>query len=169
MKRILMLCCAVLLFCQTVAFAHEMPDEEMYIGGITVGDTLGYAKLIMGAPEQIIRQKYTEKRDVEYLYSHEKLLVRGEMEWEKKVEEDDLIIWNISIHDNQWTTPSGMTTGMPYAEVVALFGESSKVHRTMKHEMHLYKGQKRNMSFFVDSQTGLISSIGVISPSFQGI
>ena len=166
MKRILMLGCIVLLLCQTVAFAHEMPDEEMYISGITVGDTLGYAKMIFGNPEQVQRQPYTEKRDIGYLYLSDGLQIRGETEWRNTIDEDDLIIWNVFANNEKWETPSGIRVGMPYTKVVELFGEGRLMYHSHRNKPYEYKGQSKTLSIFVDPQNDLIKSISVVKSSF---
>lgn len=132
MKKILLLCFAVLLLCQATAFAHTMPKEEMYIGGVGFGCTLGYVKDIYGEPQEII-WKETGKSGtkmgityyVTYKYS-DAFKVIGRKHERDSSPEDEITVVSVILKDNSLSTPSGFTVGMPYAAIVEIFGEGQK-------------------------------------------
>ncbi len=171
MKRILMFCCAVLLLCQTTAFAaNYIPKEELCIGGIEIGCTFGYVKSIYGEPPE----KYYEddkksasrkdnlrliyyyspnhlhdgrSRDIIYKYSPT-LIVHGEVGRNKKdsMPDDDVHALGIGLGDNSLSTPSGFTVGIPYSNVVERFGQGHKVVSDGQ-TFYMYLGQRADGKF----------------------
>lgn len=136
MKRILMLCFAVLLLCQATAFASNyIPKEELCIGGISLDCTLGYVKEIYGEPKEVTWKetgKAGSKMGISYYITYkysDAFVVDGKLSERQSGGEDEARIVAISIKDNSLSTPSGFTVGMPYAVVAEMFGERPKVTR----------------------------------------
>lgn len=134
MKRILMICFTVLLLCQVTVFAQKMPDEEMCIGGMTLGCTIEYVKNIYGEPSE---RKWTEDWRyakinhyyVTYDYTPS-FSVTGLPMGKSDEEEYAAKVAYITLKDNSLSTPSGITVGLPYQSVVSMFGEGQKrVHQ----------------------------------------
>ncbi len=154
MKRLLMICFAVLLLCQATAFAQNMPREELYIGGVGVGCTLGYVKEIYGEPKEV--QKETGQRGaiiVKYVYS-DAFKVIGRTNERNPQAEEEITVVSAILNDNSLSTPSGFTVGMPYATVAQMFGEGHK-HTYKGRTWYDYSGTRALgglvMEFFVDS------------------
>lgn len=174
MKRILMLCCAVLLLFQTVAFAKSgpvkqtIPEEEMYIGGIGLQATLGYVKSIYGEPAEKKGENDPYNLlnyNIIFNYSPSFTVygITGRRQ-KNRQEENDVRVWGIVIKDNSLTTPSGLTVGMPYKAVVDLFGEVP-AKRTAKGDTYYeygiyYQGGDTTLNFHVD-EVGNITMIGL--------
>ena len=171
MKRILMICFAVLLFCQATAFAANfIPKEELCIGGINLDCTLGYVKEIYGEPKEVIWEETGKSGSkmgiiyyITYKYS-DAFFVTGKLSERESHGEDDTRIVSICIKDNSLATPSGIAVGMPYATVAKLFGER---HKTTYKDASFYEYQQdragiRMIHFYVDDAE-IITEISVFS------
>ncbi len=159
MKRILMLCCAVLLLGQTMAFAHEMPDEEMRLGGIAAGDTLGYVKMIFGDPSSKNGFDSTDYHMMLYMYSPT-FMVEGLTPKTNPLSEQEMCVCNIILKDNSLMTPSGISVGTAYENVFAMFGKSSRESHIRGTNSYYYNGNGKYIAFIVDDK-GIITSIVV--------
>ncbi len=174
MKRLLMICFAVLMLCQATAFAantpHFIPKEELCIGGISLDCTLGYVKEIYGEPKEVTwkeKGKAGSKMGIVYyiMYKYsDTFIVEGKLSEQDSQGENGARIVSIYIQDNSLSTPSGITVGMPYSAVVDMFGE--------RHQM-TYNGRVwypyaqdragiRLINFYVDD-TNTITAINVYS------
>ena len=69
MKRILFLCAAIFLLCQTAVLAHTMTRDEMYVGGVGRGCSLGYVASVYGEPADKKEFRGDGIRSVTYIYS----------------------------------------------------------------------------------------------------
>lgn len=125
MKRMILVLGLVLLLCQSLVFAHWMPREEMYVGGIGAGCTLGYVKSVYGEPKEKKWFHSDGVRGVTYIYS-DAFSVIGRTGGNDPREEDDLLVVSFSLKDNSLATPSGLTVGMPYETVAGMFGRVEK-------------------------------------------
>ncbi len=171
MKKILMICFAVLVLCQATVFAADfIPKEELCIGGINLDCTLGYVKEIYGEPKEVIREERGKAGTkvgiiyyITYKYS-DAFFVTGKLSERESQGEDGARIVSILIKDNSLATPSGFTVGMPYSAVVEMFGER---HKTTYKDVSFYsyspdRGGNRIISFYVnDAET--ITEINVYS------
>ncbi len=174
MKRILMICFAVLMLCQATTFAaptsHFIPKEELSIGGISLECTLGYVKKIYGEPTEVIRTEHKTNSGkigtiyyIQYNYS-DTFFVTGTLSDRKPQEEDDARIITIFIKDNSLSTPSGFKVGMPYSAVAEMFGKERKITRQ---GITFYgyapdRGGWNNINFHVDDKD-IITAITVYS------
>lgn len=159
MKRLLMICFAVLLLCQATVFAHEMPDDEMYLGGITAGVTLGYVKNIFGIPQQKIPSESPQYRFMVYTYPPS-VVVHAETLKDNPSSEEEMIVSSINVKDNSLTTPSGITVGTPYDSIKTMFGECSREFQSRNKMVYFYQGNGKHIAFVVD-KNGIISAITV--------
>ena len=166
MKRIWMICFAVLLLCQATVFAkHNIPEEEFCIGGITPGCTFEYVKNIYGEPNKKDWQEdWSHAKTPHYYLTYDyapSLLVTG-LPREKSLHgELETTVQFITLKDNSLSTPSGLTVGMSYQIVVDMFGEGVK--RTYKGNTWYSYGMGRSafaMLFFVDGN-GIITKIRI--------
>lgn len=122
MKKIFLL--AAILFCMTnfsVASANSMPLEEMSVGGVGYDCTLAYVKKIYGEPAD--KKIFTGDgvRIVTWFYS-ENFSVTARTSEDDMTPEENLHVVAFSLKDNSLSTPSGLTVGMSYNEVVKLWG-----------------------------------------------
>ena len=119
MKRIVFLCAAVFLLCQTAVFAHTMTDDEMFVGGVGRGCTLGYVESVYGVPADKKEMRGDGIRAVTYIYSR-----TGQNDMRP---ESELIVVGFSCKDASLRTPSALAVGMPYAAVTEKFGAADTV------------------------------------------
>lgn len=157
MKRIFMICCAVLLLCQTTSLARQMPKEEISIGGLTIGCTMGYVESLYGAPPQ---KKWQEDRShprtvvyyITYEYSPTFNVIGRTTKGQSYEDEQNAKLYSVSVKDDSLSTPSGITVGMPYKAVAEMFGEAPK--RTFPNGqsfyMHSFRGS--DMYFYVNAE-----------------
>ena len=171
MKKILMVCFAVLMLCQATAFAARLiPKEEMYVGGIGLDCTLGYVKEIYGEPKEVIRTesgKAGSKMGITYYITYkysDTFNVTGKRNERDSREENELRVNSVFIRDNSLATPSGLTVGMPYAAVVEMFGEGEKLTYQGKtwYSYSPNQGGIKLLQFMVNDE-GTITEIGVYS------
>ncbi len=157
MKRIWMLCCAVLLISQTVAFARQMPTEEIGIGGLRLGCTAGYVKSLYGEPQKVERDA---AQVLYYTYTSPSLL-RVTFYGKGIAADDDCMCIHILAEDDSISTPSGFTVGMPYQSVVDMYGEIPEMPKgrldSNTGKLYLY-GSYAKLEFEVDND-GLIKRI----------
>lgn len=171
MKRLLMICFAVLLLCQATVFAAPIiPKEELAIGGISLDCTLGYVKEIYGEPKEVTwkeKGKAGSKMGITYYITYkysDTFNVTGKKSERDSREENELRVNSIFIRDNSLSTPSGLTVGMPYTTVVEMFGEGEKLTYQGKtwYSYSPNKGGIILLQFMVNDE-GIITEIGVYS------
>lgn len=110
----------------SVAFAHNMPREEMYVGGVGPGCTLGYVKEIYGEPIDKIESTTDWLHIVTYKYS-ESFSITGRSFAEENIPENEMMVAGFVLKDNSLSTPSGIRVGSPYEEVIHKFGYGDEV------------------------------------------
>ncbi len=107
------------LSCAT-ALANSMPREEMTVGGIGYGITLGNVKAIYGEPLERRIFDGIDAHGSTWIYSPNfSVTGRTSGSWQA---EEDLTVVAFTLKDNSLSTPSGLTVGMNYQEVVKLWG-----------------------------------------------
>ena len=168
MKKIFMLAAILLLTNFSAAYANSMPREEMYVGGVGYGVTLGYVKDIYGEPLERDIFDGDGIRNVTWIYSSYFSVTARTRSGDSSPEEN-LTVVGFSLkhsflpHENPDSpkTPSGITVGMNYNEVVKLWGRG---------ELYEYDGRKgyfyvpsdsqipMTMTFYVDDN-GTITEI----------
>lgn len=158
LRRIILVLGLLILLCQGIVFAHWMPREEMYVGGVGAGCTLGYVKSVYGEPKEKRWFNSDGVRGVTYKYS-EMFSITGRTGNQDSRAEEDLLVVGFSLKDNSLATPSGLTVGIPYETVVGMFGRVEKSTfggRTS----YSYAAPKSpiEMTFYVDSK-GIITEI----------
>ncbi len=161
MKRIFILMTGLLFAFQAIAFAHTMPREEMYVGGIGSGCSLGYVKSVYGEPKGKNWFDSYGVKGVTYVYSAA-FHVTGWTSSKNPSAEDDILVAGFTLKDNSLSTPSGITVGMPYQKVVEKFGEVKKYTYNGKN-FYAYVTQNTDgpavqISFYVDEK-GTITEI----------
>ena len=117
MKKPIFICSLLVMLLTSVAFA-EMPRDEMYVGGVGAGVTLGYVKSIYGEPMNIRRHENEGIRGVVYIYSDSfRVMARA---WiSDKIPEDEMTVVSFWLSDASLATPSGIKVGMSYEKDVA--------------------------------------------------
>ena len=136
-----------------------MPREEMYVGGVGHGCTLGYVKKIYGEP---LERKIFDGVDIHgstWIYS-KYFSVTGRTSQEA-IAEEDLPVVGFSLKNNSLSTPSGLTVGMNYNEVVKLFGRGELYEydgRRGYFYVPAYSGEPMTLTFYVDD-AGTITEI----------
>lgn len=156
MKKILMLCFAVLLLFQTMASARQIPREEIYIGGLSTGCSMGYVQSVYGAPQ---KKEWREDRRhprtvvyyVTYEYSPAFRVIGRTTKGQGYEEELDARVYFVIIEDDSLSTPSGITVGMPYKAVAEMFGESQKRVPTSNDAFYQYSFKGLDMYFAVNN------------------
>jgi len=158
LRRIFLVLGLAILMFQSIAFAHWMPREEMYVGGVGAGCTLGYVKSIYGEPKEKRWFNSDGVRGVTYKYSNT-FSVTGRTGNQDPRAEDDLIVVGFSLKDSSLSTPSGLTVGIPYETVAGMFGRVKKSTYNGRIS-YSYPAPKSllEMTFYVDSK-GIIVEI----------
>lgn len=124
MKRILFLCLTIFLLCQTAVFAHTMTRDEMYVGGVGRGCSLGYVVSVYGEPADKEELRGDGIWSVTYIYSPTfSITARGGAKETRP--ESELRVVGFSCKDAYLKTPSGLAVRMPYSAVVQKFGEAT--------------------------------------------
>ena len=111
---------------QAEIFPHCMPLEEMSVGGVGYGTSLGYVKEIYGEP--VDKKIFTGDgiRVVTWIYS-EYFSVTARTSDDDTTPEENLQVVGYSLKTNSLSTPAGLTVGMIYNEVVKLWGRGELV------------------------------------------
>ena len=68
MKKAILFCGLLVMLLTSAVFA-AMPRDEMYVGGVGAGVTLGYIRSIYGEPADIRRHQNEGIKGVAYIYS----------------------------------------------------------------------------------------------------
>lgn len=158
MKRTLLVLSVLLLLCQSAALAHWMPREEMYVGGVGAGCTLGYVTSVYGEPKGKRWFNTDGVRGVTYIYS-ETFSITGRTGRDDPRQEAELVVVGFSLKDNSLATPNGLTVGIPYATVSGMFGSVDK-HTYDGRTFYSYDAPNSavEMTFYVDAR-GIITEI----------
>lgn len=114
------------LLMSSVAFAHNMPREEMYVGGVGAGCTLGYVKDIYGEPIEKSDFSTQWLHLVTYKYS-ESFSITGRCFANENLPENEMLVAGFVLKDNSLSTPSGIQVGSSYEEVIQKFGSGEDV------------------------------------------
>ena len=111
---------------QAEIYPHCMPLEEMSVGGVGYGTSLGYVKEIYGEP--VDKKFFTGDgvRVVTWIYS-EYFSVTARTSDDDTTLEENLQVVGYSLKNNSLSTPAGLTVGMIYNEVVKLWGRGELV------------------------------------------
>ena len=117
---------AMLSTAQAEIYPHMMPLEEMSVGGVGYGTSLGYVKEIYG--ESVDKEIFTGDgvRVVTWIYS-EYFSVTARTSDDDITPEDGLKVVGYSLKTNALSTPAGLTVGMSYNEVVMHWGRGELV------------------------------------------
>ena len=167
MKKIMMICFAVLMLCQATAFARQLPQEELYLGGLHVGYPMGYVKSLYGEPSQ---KRWQEDRRhprtvvyyITYEYSPTFKVIGRTTKGQSYEDEQDARIYSIIVKDDSVSTPSGITVGMPYKVVAEMFGESKK--RTFPSGQDFYMHSFRGLDIYFEVDASEIITLIHMSP-----
>ena len=158
LRKIILIIGLAVLLGQSVAFAHWMPREEMYVGGVGAGCTLGYVKSVYGEPKEKWWFNSDGVRGVTYKYS-DTFSVTGRTGNQDSRAEDDLMVVGFSLKDSSLATPSGLTVGIPYETVAGMFGrvEKSTIRGRISYSYPAPKSPIE-ITFYVDGK-GIITEI----------
>ena len=140
------------LLVSSVALAHSMTREEMYVGGVGPGCTLGYVQEVYGEPMD--KKEFADNwiHVVTYIYS-ENFSVTGRYMTGDDIPEKDINVTGFTLKDNSLATPSGIRVGTPYQEVVQKFGSGDVVHISGKtYYCYTAPHSAVEMSFVVDAK-----------------
>ncbi len=161
MKRTMpMFFCAAFLLFQAVAFAHSMPREELYAGGVGIGCTLGYVKSVYGEPKEEQRYEGDGIRNVTYIYSPT-FSITGRAGISDDRDDEELIVVGFTLTDRSMATPSGVRVGMPYSAVRQRFGSVKKCKFYNGEEAYVYGINAHEMCIYTDDDDIIIKiSVG---------
>ena len=111
---------------QAEIFPHNMPLEEMSVGGVGYGTSLAYVKEIYGEPVDKEIFIGDGVRVVTWIYS-EYFSVTARTFAEDETPEDALKVVGFNLKTDALSTPAGLTVGMSYNKVVMLWGRGELV------------------------------------------
>ena len=150
MKKIFLLCMTIVFLLPALALVHSMPREEMYVGGVGAGCTLGYAKLIYGEPMDRDYFCGDGVRVIKYIFTPE-FIVTGRTWAGDTRDEEELEIVSFSLRDSSLSTPSGFTVGSSYEKLIEYFGYGEEM-KIGGRRCYIYQaaGSPVEMSFYVD-------------------
>lgn len=141
MRKIFLLAAILFIVSASTASANSMPRSEMYIGGVGYGVTLGEVKKIYGEP--LDKENFTGDgvRVVKWIYDSYFSVTARTSAYDATPEENLAVVgfslsYNFSPFgnaDDLPKTPSGLTVGMNYNEVVKLWGRG---------ELYEYDGRR---------------------------
>ena len=152
-----MLCCALLLLCQTIAFARQIPREEIYIGGLSTGCSIRYVLSVYGAPQkkdwrEDRRHPRTVVYYVTYEYSPTFRVIGRTTKGQSYEDELDARVYFVITEDDSLSTPSGITVEMPYKTVTEMFGEAKKHTPSSGNAFYQYSYKGLDMYFGVNNE-----------------
>ncbi len=128
MKKIFLFCSLFLMLLTSAAFA-AMPRDEMYVGGVGAGVTLGYVRSVCGEPMEVKHHRNEGIKSVVYVYS-KAFRVTARVWARDEKPEDELVVTGFWLSDSSLATPSGITVGMSYEkDVESKFGPGREVMR----------------------------------------
>ena len=159
MKKVLLFCSLFLMLLTSVAFA-AMPRDEMYVGGVGAGVTLGYVRSVCGEPMEIKRHRNEGIKSVIYIYSKAFRVVARDWARDEKPE-DELVVTGFWLSDSSVATPSGITIGMSYEnDVVSRFGAGREVVDGQGNITYIYEEEPEiQFKFLVDKDEDTIVAI----------
>ena len=159
MKKIFIIAGLFLMFMTTVAFA-KMPREEMYIGGVGAGVSLGYVKQVYGEPADIKRFNGEGIRAVTFVYS-DTFSITGRTGSRDNRPEEDLIVVGFTCTDPYLATKGGIRVGMSYEnDVVRKYGSGRAFTNRDGELMYIYDGGRgMQFCFYVDDDGDTIRKI----------
>ena len=119
----------VFMLMTSVVLAHSMPREEMYIGGVGSGCTMGYVKSIYGEPQDMRYDTLGNILIVRYIYKNGSTYfdVVGRALVDPEPVEADIKVVGFSVTDKYLSTPSGFKVGSSYDQIVAKYGPGEKL------------------------------------------
>ena len=110
-KKLIASAVTALAVTATATCFAEISKSELNIGGIEPGQDIGYTEQIYGKPGTFIDEGFIR------IYNYnDKFVVRAKMNHGFKVT-------SVAIYEKGLKTPSGLTVGVPYKEVVKMFGK----------------------------------------------
>ncbi len=158
MKHCILLVTVILLTFHSLAFAHSMPREEMYVGGVGAGCSLGYVSSIYGEPREKTEFRSDGVQVMTYVYS-DTFSITGQTYAEDLCAEEDLMVVGFSLKDGSLSTPHGIAVGMPYEKAVELFGYGVWFEAgDAVGYIYPAEGSAVELTFYVDRQ-GIITEI----------
>lgn len=118
--RIMLVSVMLLLSNLSMTYASisaTIPDNEIALGGLTVGMSPGSVQDIYGAPDKI------ENKNGKMFYLYGESL--GVIFWYNpyKTNRDMEIESIVSVANNGFSTPAGVSVGMSYGEMVSIYGK----------------------------------------------
>lgn len=161
MKKICLTIIFAVMF-SIIGFAHSMPSSELAVGGISLGSTLGYVKSVYGEPAQTENFSFPigSSRMYRATYVYGPLLtISGRILSSSPPEEQEYAVYEVALQANNLSTPSGITVGMPYSKVVALFGEGKYYFDSSKNRVgYVYQMPRslKEMILYLDKDNTVV-------------
>ncbi len=142
-----------------VSAEHTLPKDELVIGGIGYGGTLGYVKEIYGEPDEIRTIQKKGIKEVLYIYS-KNFKISGKAQVELNLNEADYPVDGFFISTNSMQSDSGIRVGTPFKTIEDKYGAGKKYETPDKELFYRYEfdGGKTNINYVVNEK-GLISKI----------
>ncbi len=144
---------------QAVASAHTLPKDELVIGGVGYGGTLGYVKEIYGEPGEIRTIQKKGVKEIIYVYSKD-FKISGRSPVDLNLREEDYPVIGFLVATNTMKSDSGIRVGMAYQKLEEQYGTGLKYETEDKEIFYRYDFDegKTAINYFVNDK-GLISKI----------
>lgn len=154
MKKIFLLAIIFLSAIVSTASANSMPREEMCVGEIGRGCMLGYVKEIYGEPKERRIFDGVDEHGITWIYSPYFSVTARTNDFQQP--EENFIVVGFTLKNNSLSTPSGLTVGMSYHDVVKRWGRG---------ELYEFEGRRgyfyvpnnadvpMTLTFYVDGDT----------------
>ncbi len=152
MKKAILFCSLLVMLLTSVAFA-AMPRDEMYVGGVGAGVTLGYVRSVLGEPADVRRHQNEGIKGVVFTYSDSfRVVARARVS--EKTPEDEMVVTGFWLSDASLATPGGIKVGMSYGKDVAdRFGPGREVVDGQGNIRYVYEEDPEIFfSFYVDKE-----------------
>ena len=153
-----------------VASAHTMTVEEMALGGIAPGMTMGEVITAKGEPAKVDRMDGEGVRLYKYYYGpavKPDLVVSALAYRDDQRPEKALPVRAYELQTNAVASPAGITVGTDYQQVVELFGagEMQKGYKGLTNYIYKLASPTWNITYHV-GQDNLITGIYVSLRTF---
>lgn len=143
-----------------IASAHTLPKDELVIGGIGYGGTLGYVREIYGEPEEIRTYQKKGVKGITYIYSKH-FIVSARAKLEENLPDESYPVVGFMVSENSMKTETGTRVGLPFKEAIEDKYGKGLQYKTENDEtfyQYQFDNGKTAINYFVNDR-GLISKI----------
>lgn len=144
----------------SIASAHNLPKDELVIGGIGYGGTLGYVREIYGEPEEIRTYQKKGVKGITYIYSKH-FIVSARAKLEENLPDESYPVVGFMVSENSMKTETGIRVGLPFKETIEDKYGKGLQYKTENDEIfyqYQFDNGKTAINYFVNDR-GLITKI----------